>query len=175
MATLTIVPSIDRSSCHARTNGSSRHRQPSHSAFDLKAAYLCLSANANVALVESYFTLGAFVYGSFKRIGPSTGLLGGAGSFDIKPRLFSAQTHTLNDTVPASQTWGVGVRPACSGSWCKQRLSLQLPSWRCFVGSVFHPRDGAASKFENRINYAHDVAVVRHNNESAAPVPACAT
>src|SRR5262249_31258275 len=54
MATLTIVPSIDRSSCHARTNGSSRHRQPSHSAFYLKAVYLCLSANANVALVESY-------------------------------------------------------------------------------------------------------------------------
>src|SRR6516225_1333725 len=34
------------------------------------------------------------------------------------------------------------------------------------------PRDNAASKFENRINYVHDVAVVRHNNESAAPVPA---
>ena len=40
--------------------------------------------------------------------------------------------------------------------------------------SLSRPRDDAASKFENRINYVHDVAVVRHDNESAAPVPACA-
>jgi hypothetical protein len=31
------------------------------------------------------------------------GLLGGAESFDIKPRLFPAQMHTLNDIVPASE------------------------------------------------------------------------
>jgi hypothetical protein len=40
--------------------------------------------------------------------------------------------------------------------------------------SLSRARDNAASKFENRINHAHDVAVVRHNNESAASVPACA-
>src|SRR5215471_1589244 len=42
-------------------------------------------------------------------------------------------------------------------------------------GSSSYPRDHAASKFENRINYVHDVAIVRHNNEGVAPVPACAT
>jgi len=54
----------------------------------------------------------------------------------------------------------------------RSKLANFLPPLRSTSPSL--PRDNAASKFENRINYVHDVAVVRHNNESAAPVPACA-
>ena len=34
----------------------------------------------------------------------------------------------------------------------------------------FRPLDHAASKFENRINYVHDVAVVCHNHRCALPL-----
>ena len=56
-----------------------------------------------------------------------------------------------------------------------QTLSLQLRSWRFFVAVALYPRDKAAAKFENRISCVHDVAIVRHNNEGVAPVPACLT
>src|SRR5215475_1351034 len=56
-----------------------------------------------------------------------------------------------------------------------QTLSLQLRSWRSFVAVALYPRHKAAAKFENRISCVHDVAIVRHNNEGVAPVPACLT
>jgi hypothetical protein len=43
------------------------------------------------------------------------------------------------------------------------------------VAVAFHARDKTGSKFENRISRVHDVAIVCHNNEGAAPVPACVT
>src|SRR5262245_16534142 len=143
MATLTIVPSIDRSSRHARTNGSSRHRQPSHFAFDLKAVYLCLSANANVALVESYLRCEHL----FKAVLKGRSING----FAWRRRVLRHQTSTIlcanayaQRTVPASETWGVGGSSSLFRQVVQTTLSLQLRSWRCLVGRGFYPRDNAA-------------------------------
>src|SRR5262249_37241466 len=46
---------------------------------------------------------------------------------------------------------------------------------RSFVAVALHFRNNPAPKFKNRIGCMHDVAVMRHNNESVAPAPACAT
>jgi hypothetical protein len=64
------------------------------------------------------------------------GLLGGAGVFDIKPRLSSPQTHTLNKTVSVSKTSGVGVVPAGGASNAKSSATiLALPRWQRLLPS----------------------------------------
>src|SRR5262249_1854024 len=83
------------------------------------------------------------------------------------------------------------IPPSCRASTCRlsananvalvesylrwEHLFKAVLKGRCLVGRGLCPRDDAASKFENRINYVHDVAVMRHDDESASPVPACAT
>src|SRR5262245_2046929 len=77
---------------------------------------------------------------------------------------------------------GSRANATCVGGWSilfrqavQTTLSLQLRSWRFFVAVALYPRDKAAAKFENRISCVHDVAIVRHNNEGVASVPACLT
>jgi hypothetical protein len=65
-----------------------------------------------------------------------------------------------------------------SSSLFRQAVQTTLASATIltFLAAVaLYPRDKAASKCENRISCVHDVAIVRHNNEGFAPVPACVT
>src|SRR6516164_2826268 len=131
MATLTIVPSIDRSSCHARTNGSSRHRQPSHAAFDLRPSTCCLSANASAALVDSSLHWEHL----FKAVLKDTSINGFASPRRILRRQAStvipAQTYTLNETASVSKTCGVGVVTTGGANNAKSSATiLALPCCR---------------------------------------------
>ena len=64
------------------------------------------------------------------------GLLVRAGAFDIKPRLSSPQTHTLNETVSVSKTSGVGVVPAGGANNAKFSATiLALPCWQGLLPS----------------------------------------
>jgi hypothetical protein len=101
-------------------------------------------------------------------------LLGGAGAFDIDFDCYPALTHIVQrDRV--CKHCGVGGSSSLFRQAVQTTLSLQLRSWRSFVAVALYPRNNAASKFENHISRVHDVAIVRHNDESAAPVPACVT
>ena len=64
------------------------------------------------------------------------GLLVHAGAFDIKPRLSSPQTHTLNETVSVSKTSGVGVVPAGGANNAKSSATmLVFPRWQGLLPS----------------------------------------
>src|SRR5262245_18590065 len=60
---------------------------------------------------------------------------------------------------------------AAMGIVCRMTVGAR----RSFVAVALHFRNNPAPKFKNRIGCMHDVAVMRHNNESVAPAPACAT
>src|SRR5262249_2303257 len=72
------------------------------------------------------------------------------------------------------------LRSTCIPAWpCSTYFRMSswssATTWRLLYGSSSYSCDNAASKFENRISYVHDIPVVRHNNECVAPAPACAT